>query len=106
MGRSGAVAAFAARRAASCRQPGRRTGYAQLLGVLPVFLLVLGTGTAAALLPVLILIPLCPVVYPLTLVMLTGTRVWRATRIGRPAGGTSRADDATFEIPHQIPGTK
>ncbi|MFP3990124.1 hypothetical protein U9R90_22180 [Streptomyces sp. E11-3] len=94
-----AVAGLAARQAASCRYPGRRTGYARLLGVLPAFLLgfaccvptfllVLGTGTAAALLPVLL--PLRPVFYPLTLVMLAGTLVWGTSRIDRPAAVTGR----------------
>ncbi len=70
----------------------------------PTFLLVLGTGTAAALLPVLV--PLRPVFYPLTLVMLISTLMWGASRIGRPAGQTNRADDAPYETPHQVPGTK
>ncbi|WP_251021557.1 hypothetical protein [Streptomyces sp. ISL-98] len=81
-----AVAGLAARQAASCR----RTRYARLLGVLPAFLLgfaccvptfllVLGAGTAAALLPVLI--PLRPVFYPLTLVLLIGTLVWGTSRL-------------------------
>ncbi|MGP4050434.1 hypothetical protein [Streptomyces sp. 2A115] len=96
-----AVAAFAARQAASCRQPGRRTGYARLLGVLPAFLLgfaccvptfllVLGTGTAAALLPMLI--PLRPVFYPLTLVLLTAALVGqsRASRASRMSAGSAR----------------
>lgn len=82
-----AVAGLAARQAASCR----RTRYARLLGVLPAFLLgfaccvptfllVLGTSTAATLLPVLI--PLRPVFYPLTLVLLIGTLVWGTSRLG------------------------
>ncbi|MCX4582394.1 hypothetical protein [Streptomyces sp. NBC_01481] len=90
-----ATAGLAARQAASCR----RTGYARLLGVLPAFLLgfaccvptfllVLGTGAAAALLPVLI--PLRPVFYPLTLLMLVNTLVWGASRIGRPYDRPSR----------------
>ncbi|WP_251017722.1 hypothetical protein [Streptomyces sp. ISL-1] len=88
-----AVAGLAARQVASCR----RTRYARLLGVLPAFLLgfaccvptlllVLGAGTAAALLPVLI--PLRPVFYPLTLVMLISTLVW----------GTSRLDTTPYTV--------
>ncbi|KUO19582.1 hypothetical protein AQJ91_19320 [Streptomyces dysideae] len=80
-----AVAGLAGRQAASCR----RTRHARLLGVLPAFLLgfaccvptvllVLGTGTAAVVLPVLI--PLRPIFYPLTLVLLTSTLVWGASR--------------------------
>ncbi|MBT2478480.1 hypothetical protein [Streptomyces sp. ISL-94] len=98
-----ALAAFAARQAASCR----RTRYARLLGVLPAFLLgfaccvpafllVLGTSTAAALLPVLL--PLRPVFYPLTLVMLFSTLVWGASRTGRRQAGIVRgADGPTSE---------
>jgi hypothetical protein len=58
----------------------------------PTFLLVLGSGTAAALLPVLI--PLRPVFYPLTLLMLTGTLVWGTSRSERPEGRTRHAGDA------------
>ncbi|WP_244206712.1 hypothetical protein [Streptomyces swartbergensis] len=106
-----AVAAFAARQAASCR----RTRYARLLGVLPAFLLgfaccvptfllVIGTGAAAALLPVLI--PLRPVFYPLTLVMLIATVVWGASRSGRSAGLSGGADGPTYETSPQAPGTQ
>jgi hypothetical protein len=63
----------------------------------PTFLLVLGAGTAAALLPVLI--PLRPAYYPLTLLLLTGTLVWGASRISRQAGRIRRAD-------HQVPGAE
>ncbi|WP_267246009.1 hypothetical protein [Streptomyces sp. PR69] len=81
-----AVAAHTARQAAACRP----TRYARLLGVLPAFLLgfaccvpafllALGAGAAAALLPVLI--PLRPVFYPLTLLLLTGALVWGASRV-------------------------
>ncbi|OII65572.1 hypothetical protein BJP40_01430 [Streptomyces sp. CC53] len=91
-----AVAGYAARQSAACRRPGGRIGYARLLGVLPAFLLgfarcvptfllVLGTSTAAAFLPVLI--PLRPVFYPLTLLMLISTLVWGASRLApRPEG--------------------
>ncbi|MCP3818516.1 hypothetical protein NLX86_10415 [Streptomyces sp. A3M-1-3] len=89
-----AVAGPAARQAASCRRPGGRAGHTRLLGVLPAFLigfaccvptvlLVFGTGTAAALLPVLL--PLRPLFYPLTLVTLIVTLVWGTSRIDAPA---------------------
>ncbi|MER6999188.1 hypothetical protein [Streptomyces sp. NPDC000410] len=89
----------AARQAASCR----RTRYTRLLVVLPAFLLgfaccvptfllVLGASTAAALLPVLI--PLRPVFYPLTLVMLAATLVWGASRSARPTRRPRHASDA------------
>lgn len=92
-----AVAGLAARQQASCRRP--RAGHARLLGTLPAFLLgfaccvptfllVLGTGTAAALLPVLI--PLRPVFYPLTLLMLISTLVWGASRLRWPEDRPSR----------------
>ncbi|MFI1940871.1 hypothetical protein ACH44C_27445 [Streptomyces purpureus] len=94
-----AVAAHAARRAAACR----RTRYARLLGVLPAFLLgfaccvptfllLLGASTAAALLPVLI--PLRPVFYPLTLVLLTSTLVWGTSRTDQPGQPTHPPPDA------------
>lgn len=109
-----AVAAHAARQAASCR----RTRYARLLGVLPAFLLgfaccvptlllVLGASTAAALLPVLI--PLRPVFYPLTLVMLTGTLVWGTSRTGRTGRRTRHVGDtgdAAAPTPPSAPGTR
>ncbi len=93
-----AVAADAAHQDASCR----RTRYARLLGVLPAFLLgfaccvpafvlVLGASTAAALLPVLL--PLRPVFYPLTLLMLTTALVWGTSRTGRPGRRTRHAGD-------------
>ncbi|MCP3757246.1 hypothetical protein [Streptomyces sp. TBY4] len=98
VGANVAVAGFAAGQAAACRG----TRYARLLGVLPAFLLgfaccvpafllVLGTGTAAALLPVLI--PLRPVFYPLTLLMLVSTLVWGTSRLHRqvpPRPGSPR----------------
>jgi hypothetical protein len=83
-----AVAALAARQAASCRP--RSRGYGRLLGALPAFLLgfaccvptfllILGTSTAAAVLP--FLVPLRPVFYPLTLALLAGTLIWGARRV-------------------------
>lgn len=106
-----AVAAHAAGQAASCR----RTRYARLLGALPAFLLgfaccvptfllVLGASTAAALLPVLI--PLRPVFYPLTLLMLTGALVWGTSRTGRSGGPTRHAGgtgDAAARAPSVVP---
>ncbi|MBC2904801.1 hypothetical protein [Streptomyces cupreus] len=98
-----AVAGLAARQAAACRTTSRRKrrGYARLLGMLPAFLLgfaccaptillILGTGTAAALLPVLI--PLRPVFYPLTLVLLTAALVGqsREPRVARMSAGSAR----------------
>lgn len=79
-----AVAAHSARTAASCRRP----GYSKVLAVLPAFLLgfaccvptfllVLGSGAAATLLP--LMLPLRPIFYPLALLLLltvlvSGTR--------------------------------
>jgi hypothetical protein len=85
--------ALAARNEAACRLP-RARGLARLLGVLPAFLLgfaccvpafllALGTGTAAAVLP--FVLPLRPVFYPLTLVLLVVSLVWSARRLGHPA---------------------
>ncbi|MGH3863801.1 hypothetical protein [Actinokineospora sp.] len=82
------VAAYAAH-VTSCR----RTGYGRLLAALPAlltgvacclppFLLVLGSGTAAALLP--IVVPLRMVFYPLSLVLLAITLVWGAHRLASP----------------------
>ncbi|WP_251015393.1 hypothetical protein [Streptomyces sp. ISL-99] len=100
VGSNVAVAGLAALQAASCR----RTRYARLLAVLPAFLLgfaccvptfllVLGSGTAAALLPVLI--PLRPVFYPFTLLLLIGTLVWGASRLSkRPATDESAGRNA------------
>ncbi|WP_257578374.1 hypothetical protein [Streptomyces sp. JJ38] len=93
-----AVAVHAAHQAVSCR----RTRYARLAAVfpafllgfaccVPTFLLVLGAGTAAALLPVLV--PLRPVFYPLALALLTGTLVWGAARAGRAAGRAGDTGD-------------
>ncbi|MEU3091372.1 hypothetical protein ACWCQ0_41955 [Streptomyces massasporeus] len=103
-----AVAAHAARQAASFR----RTRYARLLGVLPAFLLgfaccvptfllVLGASTAAALLPVLI--PLRPVFYPLTLLMLSGTLVWGTSRTSRPRPSVSHAGEVGSSASQQAP---
>lgn len=46
---------------------------------MPTFVLALGAGTAAAILPVLL--PLRPLFYPLTLVLLGAALVWGAHRI-------------------------
>ncbi|MER7815820.1 hypothetical protein [Streptomyces sp. NPDC096153] len=104
-----AVTAHAARQNTSCR----RTRYARLLAVLPSFLLgfaccvpafvlVLGASTAAALLPVLI--PLRPVFYPLTLVMLTGTLVWGTSRTARTTRARRTGDVAAPTHP-AVPDT-
>ncbi|NUP39794.1 MAG: hypothetical protein HOY76_22995 [Streptomyces sp.] len=109
-----AVAAHAARQAATCR----RTRYARLLGVLPAFLLgfaccvptfllVLGASTAAALLPVLI--PLRPVFYPLTLLILTSTLVWGTSRTDQPGRRNRHAGDtgdAAAQTPPPAPETQ
>lgn len=81
-----ALAVHGARQAVACRRP----GYSRTLAVLPAFLLgfaccvptfvlALGAGTAAAILPVLL--PLRPLFYPLTLVLLGAALVWGAHRI-------------------------
>ncbi|NUQ97437.1 MAG: hypothetical protein HOY79_13100 [Streptomyces sp.] len=86
--------ALAARDEAVCRVPGGR-GLARLLGALPAFLLgfaccvpafllALGTGTAAAVLP--FVLPLRPVFYPLSLALLATSLVWGARSLDRPAG--------------------
>jgi hypothetical protein len=80
-----AVAAYAAAQATSC-QP---TGYGRLLAALPAlltgvtcciptFLAVLGSSTAAVLLPVVM--PLRMLFYPLSLVLLTATLIWGIRR--------------------------
>ncbi|MPZ61199.1 MAG: hypothetical protein GEU93_07865 [Propionibacteriales bacterium] len=67
-----------------------RPGYTRVLGVLPAFLLgfaccaptfvlALGAGGAAAVLPVLL--PLRPVFYPLALLLLLGALVWSTHRL-------------------------
>lgn len=84
-----AVAAYGARRAVACRRP----GYSRALGVLPAFLLgfaccvptfvlLLGVGTAAAILP--LVLPLQPVFYPLTLVLLISALIWGTHKIHQP----------------------
>jgi xanthosine utilization system XapX-like protein len=81
-----ALAAHGARRAVACRRPGYSRSLAVLpaflLGVaccVPTFVLALGAGTAAAVLPVLL--PLRPWIFPLTLVLLLGTLVWGARQV-------------------------
>jgi hypothetical protein len=84
------VAVHAARQAVACRRP----GYGRVLGVLPAFLLgfaccvptfvlALGAGTAAAILPVLL--PLRSFFYPLTVVLLVTALVWGASRLEAPS---------------------
>lgn len=79
------VAAYAAAQATSCR----RAGYGRLLTALPAlltgvaccvptFLVVLGSSTAAVLLPVVV--PLRMLFYPLSLVLLTATLIWGTRR--------------------------
>jgi hypothetical protein len=93
--------ALAARDEMACRAP-RTRGLTRLLGVLPAlllgfaccvpaFLLALGTGTAAAVLP--FAVPLRPVFYPLSLVLLTVSIVWGARKVDRPAKKNGAADD-------------
>lgn len=80
------VAAYAAAQATACR----RTGYGRLLAALPAlltgvaccvptFLIVLGSSTAAVLLPVVV--PLRMLFYPLSLVLLSITLVWGTRRL-------------------------
>lgn len=80
------LAAYGARQTAACRRP----GYSRALAVLPAFLLgfaccvpmfvlALGVGTAAAILPVLL--PIRPLFYPLTLILLLAGVVWGAHRV-------------------------
>ncbi|KUL35440.1 hypothetical protein [Streptomyces regalis] len=91
----------AARDETVCRAP-RARGLTRLLGVLPAFLLgfaccvpafllALGTGTAAAVLP--FVVPLRPVFYPLSLVLLTVSVVWGARKLDPPAKQNGAADD-------------
>lgn len=79
------VAAYAAAQATSCR-----TGYGRLLAALPAlltgvaccvptFLVVLGSSTAAVLLP--IVLPLRLLFYPLSLVLLAATMIWGTRRL-------------------------
>lgn len=95
------LAAYGARQATACRRP----GYSRALAVLPAFLLgaaccvptfvlALGAGTAAALLP--ILLPLRTLLYPLALLLLLTGVVWGAHRVRTQ----STADlDATGDDP-------
>ncbi|MGW0732019.1 hypothetical protein [Streptomyces sp. NPDC002851] len=84
--------ALATRDEAVCPVPVRRRGrgFGGLLGALPAlllgfaccvpaFLLALGTGTAAAVLP--FVTPLRPVFYPLSLLLLSTALVWGARRL-------------------------
>lgn len=91
------LAAYGARQATACRRP----GYSRALAVLPAFLLgfaccvptfvlALGAGTAAAILPVLL--PLRSLFYPITLVLLLTGVVWGAHRVRTQAAD---ATDAT-----------
>lgn len=84
------VAVLAGVNVAVARHAACRRGYGRLLGVLPAFLLgfaccaptlllALGTGTGAALLP--LLLPLRPIFYPLTLLLLITTLVWGTHRL-------------------------
>ncbi|EST38284.1 hypothetical protein N566_08295 [Streptomycetaceae bacterium MP113-05] len=84
--------ALTARDEAACRVP-RARGLARLWGVLPVFLLgfaccvpafllAVGTGVAAAALP--FVLPLRPVFYPLTLVLLTVSLVLGCRAVRMP----------------------
>lgn len=87
-----ALAAHGARQAVACRRPGYGRSLAVLpaflLGVaccVPTFVLALGAGTAAAIVPVLL--PLRAWFFPLTLVLLVGALVWGVHRL-RSGGGT------------------
>ncbi|GAA5125319.1 hypothetical protein [Haloechinothrix salitolerans] len=93
-----ALAAHAAKQAVACRRP----GYSRSLAVLPAFLLgiaccaptfvlALGAGTAAAIVPVLL--PLRPWFYPLTLVLLLTALVWGVHRV-RALGRADQSGDA------------
>lgn len=81
-----AVAAYAATQAASCRRPGYGRLAAALPALLtgmaccvPTFLLVMGSGTAAVLLP--IVTPMRGLYYPLSLTLLAATLVWGVRRL-------------------------
>ncbi len=91
------LAAYGARQATACRRP----GYSRALAVLPTFLLgfaccvptfvlALGAGTAAAILPVLL--PLRALFYPLTLVLLLTGVVWGAHRVRTQAADAGDTD--------------
>ncbi|MBA0125101.1 hypothetical protein H0B56_06060 [Haloechinothrix sp. YIM 98757] len=80
-----AVAAYTAKHAVACRRPGYSGIFAAapafLLGFaccVPTFLLAIGSGVAATLTP--ILVPLRPIFYPLTLVLLGAVLVWTVRR--------------------------
>lgn len=90
-----ALAAHAARQAVACRNP----GYSRSLAVLPAFLLgfaccvptfvlALGAGTAAAILPVLL--PIRPLFYPLTVILLVGALVWGVRGVRRDEQQSAR----------------
>lgn len=103
-----AVAAYGARQAVACRRP----GYSRSLAVLPAFLLgfaccvptfvlALGAGTAAAILPVLL--PIRPLFYPLTLVLLLGALVWGGHRVRSARSDPMVAFTADGESPAARP---
>ncbi|KUO14974.1 hypothetical protein AQJ91_43705 [Streptomyces dysideae] len=109
--------ALAARDEAACRTP-RARGLTGLLSVVPgfllgfaccvpAFLLALGTGTAAAVLP--FVVPLRPVFYPLSLILLTVSVVWGARKLDRPAAPNGAEEDALkhgrFAQMPQVPPT-
>lgn len=91
------LAAHGARQAVACRRP----GYSRALAVLPAFLLgfaccvptfvlALGAGTAAAVLPVLL--PLRSLFYPLSVLLLLAGVVWGAHRTRAHVTGNTARD--------------
>lgn len=95
-----ALAAHAAQQAVACRRP----GYGRSLAVLPAFLLgiaccaptfvlALGAGTAAAILPVLV--PVRPWFYPLTLALLLVAVSWGAHRVRTLARADQSGESVT-----------